>query len=299
MITRRSDFISAGKRCAGFLYLPDQKKAGSVPPVVIMAHGFGAEMSFGLQSYIKEFVNNGLAVYAFDYRSFGESEGKPRQMVHPGRHNQDWQCAIAHVSHLTEVDTERVALWGTSLSGGHVLTQAARHLHIKAVVAQIPFVSGPGTIWYLGIGFALQAVWHGLLDILASLIGRVHRVPIVSDPWVFGCMNRPDSRPGYLAMIPKKHKGWKNSCPARVALLIPFYRPAGGVRKIRCPVLIIAANQDTLIPVKSLASTSESIEDCRLIRLDMGHFDPYHGKTLQRMLELEVDFLTQHLEKTR
>ena len=139
MRTEKSDFISRGVRCDGDLYLPQ----GAVnPPVVIMAHGMAAQKSFRLPAYAERFVEKNMAAFLFDYRTFGKSNGEPRHLVDPARHVQDWQAAIAHVRKLTNVDGTRIALWGSSFAGGHVITCAAADHDIRAVVSQVPFVSG-------------------------------------------------------------------------------------------------------------------------------------------------------------
>ena len=133
------DFVSRGSRCAAWLYLP---RAVARPPVVIMAHGFGAERTFGLEPFAERFAQAGLATFLFDYRCFGDSEGEPRNWISPRRHLQDWEAALAHVKSLATIDPSRIALWGTSFSGGHVIVLAARHPEISAVVAQVPFADG-------------------------------------------------------------------------------------------------------------------------------------------------------------
>ena len=45
------DFVSSGTRCAAWLYRPH---GVARPPVVIMAHGFGAERTFGLPAMKKD-----------------------------------------------------------------------------------------------------------------------------------------------------------------------------------------------------------------------------------------------------
>ena len=85
------DFVSSGARCAAWLYRP----CGVVrPPVVIMAHGFGAERTFGLPAFAERFAAAGLATLLFDYRGFGGSDGQPRNLISPRRHVQDWKAAI-------------------------------------------------------------------------------------------------------------------------------------------------------------------------------------------------------------
>lgn len=70
-----SPFYSHGLRCAGTLELPARAKR---PPVIVMAHGFGAIRAAGLYDFAERFVKAGYAVFLFDYRSFGDSEGEPR-----------------------------------------------------------------------------------------------------------------------------------------------------------------------------------------------------------------------------
>jgi alpha-beta hydrolase superfamily lysophospholipase len=86
------EFISHGERCAAWLYRPD---AVEKPPLVIMAHGFGALRTFRLEPFAEKFVNQGIAVLLFDYRGFGTSEGYPRSLISPKKHIQDWHSAIA------------------------------------------------------------------------------------------------------------------------------------------------------------------------------------------------------------
>jgi dienelactone hydrolase len=116
-------------RCSGDLYLPGSTDR---PPVVVMAHGFAGERTIRLPTYAERFVQRGLAAYLFDYRSFGDSDGEPRDYVHPHRHVEDWRAAIAHVRSLSQVDGSRLALWGTSFSGGHVIVIAAEDSEEKS-----------------------------------------------------------------------------------------------------------------------------------------------------------------------
>ena len=124
----RSDFISEKIRCAADLYLPTSVNK---PPIVIMAHGLGAERSFGLPAYAEYFANEGMAVLLFDYRCFGDSDGEPRQLVNPTHHLQDWRAAIQHTYLISNLDTSRIALWGSSYSGGHVVVTAEKEPKIS------------------------------------------------------------------------------------------------------------------------------------------------------------------------
>lgn len=88
-----TSFRSHGTTCATWLYPPE---GINKPPVVIMAHGFGGECTFRLPAYAEHFARQGMACLVFDYRTFGDSEGEPRNYISPSQHLEDWQAAIQH-----------------------------------------------------------------------------------------------------------------------------------------------------------------------------------------------------------
>ncbi len=288
-----SCFYSEGKRCSGTLYLPEP--ADGKPPVVVMAHGFGAERSFGLPPFAERFAGGGIAVYMFDYRGFDGSEGEPRNLVSPRMHLQDWRAAIGHVRLLPEVDGGRVALWGSSFSGGHVLAIAAEDPGIKAVVSQVPFVDGVTTALNFPLPFVARALYHAVLDLGALALRRVpHLIQIIGRPEEFALMNTPECYPGYMALVPEG-TDWKNECPARIGVTLVFYRPTARAGRISCPVLIVAAENDSLIPYPTVIKTAEKIERSRVLSLPVGHFDVYVGDCFERVVAAEYDFLRETL----
>ena len=66
------------------------------------------------------FAEAGFAVLIFDYRYFGESEGRPRQLLLTRLQREDVQAAVRFARSQAGIDPNRIALWGTSLGGGHV-----------------------------------------------------------------------------------------------------------------------------------------------------------------------------------
>ena len=119
MIGRRLDvgFSSAGDECRGWLFMPDAESSA----LVILGHGLGATREFGLEPYARRFADAGIAALAFTYRHFGDSGGQPRQLLDIERQLADWAAAIAYARRLDGIDPERIALWGTSFGGGHVI----------------------------------------------------------------------------------------------------------------------------------------------------------------------------------
>jgi len=237
--TRRDvNFLSRGTRCAAWLYLPS---GVTRPPVVVMAHGFAAEKTFGLAAFAERFVAAGMAAFVFDYRNFGKSDGTPRNLVSPRRHIADWHAAIDFVRGLPEVDSGRMALWGSSFSGGHVIAAAAKDRAVTAVVSQVPFVDGLASAGMLGVSFIAKAAVRGLRDLFRMVTFREpYTVPVVGRPDEFAVMNTPDAKKGFLAICPADST-WKNECPARILLSVTMYRPVRYVKRVTCPLLLVAA----------------------------------------------------------
>src|SRR5581483_1720582 len=95
-----------------------------------------------LDAYATRFAEVGLAALVFDYRHFGASEGEPRGLVEISSQLADWASAIAYVHAHKDLDAQRIALWGTSLGGGHVIVAAAQTRGLAAVISQNPFTDG-------------------------------------------------------------------------------------------------------------------------------------------------------------
>jgi pimeloyl-ACP methyl ester carboxylesterase len=288
-----SNFTSKNIQCSGDLYMPE---GIDDPPVVIMAHGFGAERTFGLPAYAETFAANGLAVYLFDYRCFGESGGEPRNYVDQGRHLQDWKSAIAHVRSLPGINTNRIALWGSSFSGGHVIATAAKDHDISAIVAQVPFVDSVSTTFKLGFKYLLQATPHAIRDLSRVLTFRSpHYVKLIGKPEEFAIMNTPESYPGYSSIVPDETE-WENKCPARILLRFALYRPIAMAHKIQCPALIMLGEKDSLIDTKAVEKTAEKIPKGELVKYPFGHFDIYSGNEFKEAVKRQTEFLLAHLK---
>jgi dienelactone hydrolase len=285
-------FKSRRKKCSGWLYRP---RGVSRPPVVVMAHGFGAQRDFGLPAYAERFAARGMAVFLFDYRNFGASEGEPRNLVNPWRHLKDWKAAVAYVRSLPHVDTGRIALWGSSYSGGHVIVTASRDPGVAAISAQVPFVDGITSAWWSGIKHAVQATLAGTRDMArACTMREPYLVPVVSDPDVFGIMNSPECRPGYLAIVPED-TAWRNECPARSVIELLLYRPTARAREVRCPALVIMGEEDTLIYPPAVEKAASRMREVTLIHMPVGHFDVYLGEWFEKVVKIQGDFFARHL----
>jgi pimeloyl-ACP methyl ester carboxylesterase len=293
-IKERSDFTSQGVRCSGDLYLPT---AIRYPPVVVMAHGFGADRSFRLPDIAARFAAEGLASYLFDYRCFGDSDGEPRNYVHHGRHLEDWRAAVAHVRDLPQIDAARLALWGTSYSGGHAMVTAAGNPGVAALVVQVPFVDALTTLAKFDLLYVLRALAHGLRDVMRALTGRSpHYIKIVGRRDEFAAMNRPDCWDGYMALVPDDTT-WQNRCPARALLDLLLYRPIRVAKRVRCPAMVMFGRHDSLVSAWSVNRAANQMPDGTPVEFPCGHFDFYRGDTFGAAVGMQAEFLWFHLQR--
>lgn len=285
-------FESGGQRCAAWLFRP----AGAVrPPVVVLGHGFGATRDMGLEAPARAFARAGLAALAFDYRHFGESEGSPRGLVSVARQLEDWRAALAAVRAREDLDGERVGLWGSSFGGGHAIVTAARDRAVRAAVAQVPHVDPRASTRGVPLRWQLRALGLGLLDRLGAALGRPPiEVPIVAPPGRFCVLASPSSYEGYLALVPEGSR-WRNAVPARSILELARYRPASEAGAVRCPLLLLAARDDDLIPLRAVEEVASRAPGARLEVVPGGHFDVYRAPLQERVLEIETRFLVEHL----
>ncbi|WP_232376498.1 alpha/beta hydrolase [Amycolatopsis aidingensis] len=285
-------FPSAGVDCAAWLYRP----AGTGPhPLVVLAHGFSGTRELRLDAYAERFHAAGLGVLLFDYRFFGASGGQPRQLLDITCQLHDWHHAVAYARSLDWVDPARIALFGSSYSGGHVVTVAAEDPRIAAVVAQCPFSDGLATVRRIGPLPALRLTGHALLDQLGALAGRQpHYVPAVAAPGASGMMTTPDAKPGMEALVPAE-TNWRNRVAARVGLRVPFYRPGRKAGAVRCPALWCVTDRDSLCPAENTVRHARKAPRGEIKRYPIGHFDIYLGEWFERAVADQTEFLRRHL----
>ena len=289
-------FKVKGVSISAWLYLPENLSA--MVPCIIMGHGFGGTKDMGLELYAVRYQEAGFAVLVFDYRHFGESDGEPRQLIWIPYQLEDWSAAIKYARGLKEINPAKIALWGTSMSGGHVIVTAAKDNRIACVVAQCPgldgYASGKMFLKRVGIRHTLRMLMHGQRDYFRSWFGlSPHKIPIAGKPGSIACLTTPDAYNGYRKLAPDK---FINEVCARILLRGDKYRPVKQAKNIRCPVLLQICEHDSIIP-KSAAEEAEKQlgKYAEAIYYPIGHFDIYNGDNLEKAVSDQLDFLKKHL----
>jgi pimeloyl-ACP methyl ester carboxylesterase len=257
-------------------------------------------MGPGTDLFAERFNEAGFTVLAFDYRHLGESGGQPRQVVGVRKQLADWRAAIAFAPTLRGVDPTRIAIWGFSLSGGHVLRVAARNPRLAAAIAQSPNADGQAA--------ARNATRHqkplallrftdrAVLDALGGLVGRQPLlVPLAGEPGTVAALTTPDARDGDNALNPdNRYPDWHQEVAARSALRVGFYRPGRDASRVQCPLLVLVCDQDQSALAAPAVRAAERAPRCELVRMPGGHYEPFLSGH-EHAVEAELSFLRRHL----
>lgn len=245
---RTVSFASHDDTIEATLITPDDRPGPY--PVVVMAGGWCYVKELIQPEYARYFVEAGCAALIFDYRRLGGSTGMPRQHLNPWDQIEDYRNAISYVETLDEIDAARIAIWGISYSGGHVLAVAATDERVKCVVSNIPVVDG----------YQTMRVCHGSLGFreLQALITEERRKRIGTGE--FGTMVMsghpseglvtwpfPEVRPVFEAIKAKSapaHEHW-NTVASTDHLLSYNVFPFLG-RILNTPTLMIVADHDDI-----------------------------------------------------
>lgn len=268
---------------------------------VVMAPGIAVTKEAGTDLIAERFAAAGYSVLTFEYRRLGESGGEPRQLVNVNDQLEDWQAALAFARTLPEVDPRRIAVWGFSLSGGHIYKVAARNPDLAAAIVHAGIADGPHAARNIVRSFTPWALFKfnvlGLLDAVGGRLGRAPiLIPLYGEPNEVVSIATPDSKNGPRALNPggRYDDTWRQEVAARSAVAMGFYRPGREAGKIRIPVLVLEFQDDGVTPAGPAAKAAERAPRGELVRLRGGHYAALldgHDECVEVML----DFLNRHV----
>ena len=264
-----------------------------------MAHGFSAVKEMYLDSFAEVFAAAGLNVLVYDNRNFGASDGEPRQEIDPWAQASDYRHAITYAGSLPEVDASRIGIWGTSYSGGHVLMVGAIDRRVKAVVCQVPMISGHDNMRALvraDLIAGFRSAFEG--DRAARYTGAAPAmVPVVSEnPMVAAALPTADSFQWFTETAAGRAPSWRNEVTVRSVEMFTEYEPGTYLPWISpTPLLMLVAREDHLTPAElAIAAFQRANEPRRLVIMPGGHFDAY-VKGFEASSSAARDWFTEHL----
>jgi uncharacterized protein len=278
MARRDIEFDAEGVTLRGWFYDADGRSGAA--PTIVMAHGFSAVKEMYLDKFAEAFAGAGLNALVFDNRNFGASDGEPRCEIDPVQQVRDYRHAITYASTLDEVDPTRIGAWGSSYSGGHVLVLGAIDRRVKAVVAQVPLVSGSANIAEL-VRADFRAGFRQMFDDDRAARFRGDppaMVPVVAeDPLAPSALPTPDSWTWFTETGKTRAPSWKNEVTLRTVEMLGEYEPAAYIARISpTPLLMVVAREDHLTPAHlAIDAYERAREPKRLVILPSGHFDAY------------------------
>jgi hypothetical protein len=282
--------------CAAWLHRP----AAPAPwPAVVMGHGFAGTRDVGLAPTAERFAAAGIAALVFDYRGFGASGGAERQLVDPWRQLEDWQAMLSALRARADVDPARLALWGSSLGGGHALIAAARDGGVRAVVAQAPLVDSraEGEATFYGAGWAARLLLSAWRDLGRSWRGApAYEIPAIARAGEFG-MIVDDAAYAAFERLVEPGSSYRNAVAARSVLTFDDYNPAVQAEGLTAPVLLIASRADRFASFAAVEAYAAAHANVRVAEVHGDHFDIYAPPVQAQAAELAAAFLAAELAR--
>ena len=117
-------FRSGGDTCAAWVYRPAVSPAAQAP-VIVMAHGFGCVRALRLPAYAERFASAGLRGGGLRLPLLRGQRWVAPSTPRCRRPTRRLACRHRLGSHPGRRGTRTSRRWGTSLSGGHVITWPA------------------------------------------------------------------------------------------------------------------------------------------------------------------------------
>lgn len=283
------DFTSQNSRISGHLYLPTA--ATEPAPLIILCHGFCGVKELLLPAFAERFADHGYAALTFDYRGFGESEGETGRLV-PKLQIEDIHAAIEWAKTESNVDSNRIALWGSSFGGANAIIAASQSDDIKCVIAQLTFADGETVI----TGEMSAEEKGKFLSTLERMrdkkakTGKEMMVPIakvLSDEQSVDFFNQfKDDFPALTIKIPFLTV-WETIC----------HKPVEALANLNKPVMIIAAEQDGVNPLSESQVLFDMANEPKALHVEEGatHYQVYSGKHFESVVTKQLEWFNQYL----
>lgn len=301
-MTRRDVmFDSKGTRCSATFYLPDGVGTGDRRPAIVMAHGIGSTKEMRLPAFADLFAKAGFVVTLFDYRYMGE--GEPRLQMLAGEQHEDYRNAITWTQLQEPVDPDRIGVWGTSYSGGHVLHVSAFDRRVKAVVAQVPAVSGFQSIRRLAPPFVFDANNRMISEdrVHRYKTGEVSYLPLAAPEGKPCLLGAPDTLAWFEDASLDSQGRWANRISLESIEHLFHYEPATHIDAISpTPLRMIIADNDMLAPTDlALAAYARAMEPKSLVLMKGTHFAAYQGAGFDVAGPAALEWFERHLKARR
>lgn len=300
---RNIEFLSQGALLRGRLYVP--KNSLKKKPVVVMAHGFTTTINgMTADKYAEEFYKAGYAVLLYDHRNFGISDGEPRQEINFWIQARGYIDAIDFVSTQPEINKDKIAIWGASLSAREAFLVGSVDERVKVIINQIPAY---------GDDFPTEDKNNQLYKfsrktVLAEKIKDLpHTVtksmPVVSSDQL-GTPSALQELTAYRWFIEyggRYGTNWKNRVSFSVTEAPKQFHIGQCAQHLKAPIIIVAAIEDEMKGASSKVTREVFkmiTQKKELIEVEGGHFGLLHypSSLFDKSSKAQINFLNTYLK---
>ncbi len=284
-------FYSEGCKLVGDYFLPDDLAPGEKRPGIVLCHGYSGIRPLILPDYARHFVAAGYVCLTFDYRGFNGSEG-PKWRVQALEQIEDIRNAITYLECQSEVDADRIGIWGTSNGGAHVAYAAGVDERVKCAIGQVGYGDG----WRLMMDIRSQPEREALLKTLADdrrqrvLTGQGRGADTAT------LLASPQTREFFAAALQAVPE-LTCEIPWESAESTMEYRPIDVVDKIAPRALmLIGAENDDLCQIDGYkAMFDKAGEPKRWLQYPIGHYEIYTPEWVDKSAAAALEWLALHL----
>jgi acetyl esterase/lipase len=282
---------SQGVRLAADIYKPKGLNATQKLPGILLVPGWGGSKENLKKHYGPQFAKLGFIVLAFDYKSWGQSDGPIvptdalahskeavkldinvthiRKVVEPFSMLADVRAALHYLGGEAQVMPNNLGIWGTSLGGGLAMVMAASDDRIKVLVDQM------GPVNYV----------HNLRKMPIAMARKIETLTArgILPPYPDASMAKNPALKGYPNWAAMKR-----------------FNPMNYVDQLNVPTLIIDAENETLFDrTQNGVLLHNNIKDrleAKYIAYPGGHYDLYKGDNQKAAFKEASDWLVKYLK---
>lgn len=297
------EFKSQGAILRGRLFLPEDKT--EKPPVIIMAHGFTTTIiGMTADKYAERFSEAGFAAMLYDHRNFGISDGEPRQEINFWVQSRGYIDAIDFVSTRTEIDANKIAVWGASLSASEAFLVGSVDERVKAIINQIPAYGDnfpvedtEGKLY----AFANETVLTEQIKDLPNSASK--QMPVVA-PHQVGTHSALSEITAYRWFIEYGGRfgtNWKNIVSISRTKAPKDFHIGQCATQLKAPILMVVATNDEMKGANTdvtKAVFNMVKQTKKIVEIEGGHFGLLHypSSTFNKSCKAQIDFLITYLK---
>ncbi|WP_299532528.1 alpha/beta hydrolase [Ulvibacterium sp.] len=291
-------FQRDGLTLVGHLFKPEGFDEKLQYPALIVQGSVSSVKEMMPDNYAQLLVKEGFVVLNFDYVSWGESDGLPRQNESVDGKLKDLIAAVTYLENLSFVD--KIGMVGVCTSGGNAAYLAASDNRVDAIAAVVPWMYEPALAEPFWGKETLEKNHQRALDNqkLFEATGENQKTQIFTNtPEVEGFNLTPGeyyfdkNRGGAI-------ENWKNEV-SWIAWIdwVEKFDPIGQAENINIPTLVFSTD-DALIPDQAKKFYSLLRSEKELVWGTGYHFNYYDVyPEMRQAVDAVVPFMEKHLKQ--